>query len=51
MAKEDLLEMNGMVREVLPDARFRVTLENGHERIACSAGSIHWDDCIPVREP
>ena len=30
MAKEELLEMNGMVAEVLPDSRFRVDLENGH---------------------
>jgi translation initiation factor IF-1 len=40
MAKEDLLEMNGVVMEVLPDARFRVTLENGHELIAYSAGKM-----------
>ena len=30
MAKEDLIEMMGVVNEVLPDTRFRVTLENGH---------------------
>ena len=29
MAKEELLEMNGVVSEVLPDSRYRVTLENG----------------------
>src|SRR3546814_6665496 len=30
MAKEELLEMQGSVTEVLPDSHFRVTLENGH---------------------
>jgi len=40
MAKEELLEMNGVVDEVLPDSRFRVTLENGHELIAYSAGKM-----------
>jgi translation initiation factor IF-1 len=40
MAKEELLEMNGKVDEVLPDSRFRVTLENGHQLIAYSAGKM-----------
>ena len=40
MAKEELLEMNGVVNEVLPDSRFRVTLENGHILIAYSAGKM-----------
>lgn len=40
MAKEELLEMNGKVEEVLPDSRFRVTLENGHQIIAYSAGKM-----------
>lgn len=40
MAKEELIEMNGVVTEVLPDTRFRVTLENGHELIAYSAGKM-----------
>ena len=34
MAKEELLEMNGVVAEVLPDARYRVTLDNGHDLVA-----------------
>jgi len=29
MAKEDMIEMAGVVNEVLPDTRFRVALENG----------------------
>ncbi|MBP6898738.1 MAG: translation initiation factor IF-1 [Burkholderiaceae bacterium] len=40
MAKEELIEMRGTVTEVLPDSRYRVTLENGHELIAYSAGKM-----------
>jgi translation initiation factor IF-1 len=40
MAKEELLEMEGVVDEVLPDSRYRVTLENGHCIIAYSAGKM-----------
>ena len=40
MAKEELLEMNGVVIEVLPDSRFRVTLDNGHNLVAYSAGKM-----------
>jgi translation initiation factor IF-1 len=29
MAKEELLELDGIVDEVLPDSRYRVTLDNG----------------------
>lgn len=40
MAKEELIEMQGAVTEVLPDSRYRVTLENGHEVIAYSGGKV-----------
>ena len=40
MAKEEHLAMSGVVSEVLPDSRFRVTLDNGHELIAYSAGKM-----------
>ena len=40
MAKEELIEMQGRVDEVLPDARFRVTLDNGHQLIAYSGGKM-----------
>jgi translation initiation factor IF-1 len=40
MAKEELLEMEGVVDEVLPDSRYRVTLENGHKLVAYSAGKM-----------
>lgn len=40
MAKEDLIEMQGVVMEVLPDTRFRVTLDNGHMLVAYSGGRM-----------
>ena len=40
MAKEELLEMGGVVMEVLPDSRYRVTLDNGHDLVAYSAGKM-----------
>jgi len=40
MAKEELLEMEGVVNEVLPDTRFRVTLENGIEVQAYASGKM-----------
>lgn len=40
MAKEELIEMQGVVNEVLPDSRFRVTLDNGHVLVAYSAGKM-----------
>lgn len=40
MAKEDIIEFNGTVTELLPNAMFRVKLENGHEIIAHTAGRM-----------
>lgn len=40
MAKEELIEMRGKVEEVLPDSRFRVTLDNGHSLVAYTAGKM-----------
>jgi translation initiation factor IF-1 len=40
MAKEEVLEMNGVVAEVLPDARYRVKLDNGHDLVAYTAGKM-----------
>ena len=40
MAKEDLIEFDGTVTEVLPDARFRVKLDNAHETLAYTAGRM-----------
>jgi translation initiation factor IF-1 len=40
MPKEELLQFEGVVTEVLPDARFRVKLGNGHEVIAYTSGRM-----------
>ncbi len=40
MAKEELLEMRGRVVELLPNAMFRVELENGHEVLGHTAGKM-----------
>jgi translation initiation factor IF-1 len=40
LAKEELMEFTGVVEEVLPNAMFRVKLENDHEIIAHSAGKM-----------
>jgi translation initiation factor IF-1 len=40
MAKEEVLEFPGVVAELLPNATFRVKLENDHEIIAHTAGRM-----------
>ena len=40
MAKEELLEIPGTVLELLPNATFKVKLENDHEIIAHTAGKM-----------
>ena len=40
MAKEELLEFEGTVTELLPNATFRVKLDNNHEIIAHTAGKM-----------
>ena len=40
MAKEELIEMHGVVDEILPDSRFRVPLTNGHKVIAYTGGKM-----------
>jgi len=40
MPKEDLLEFKGVVTEILPNAMFRVKLENDHEILAHAAGKM-----------
>jgi len=40
MAKEELIEMLGCVSEVLPDSRFRVELDNGHQLVAYTSGKM-----------
>ena len=40
MAKEELMEMQGVVMEVLPDSKYIVVLENEHRVIAYSGGKM-----------
>ena len=40
MAKEELIQFEGLVTEILPDARYRVKLDSGHEIIAYTAGKM-----------
>ena len=40
MAKEDLIEFNGEVLEILPNTTFRVKLDNGHEILAYNSGKM-----------
>lgn len=40
MAKEDLLEFDGVVEELLPNAMFRVRLDSGHEVLAHTSGKM-----------
>jgi translation initiation factor IF-1 len=40
MAKEDVIEFSGIVTEILPNAMFRVTLDNGHEILAHTSGRM-----------
>lgn len=40
MAKDDVIKMNGQVEECLPNAMFRVVLENGHKILATLGGRM-----------
>lgn len=40
MAKEDIIEFDGVVAEVLPDSRFKVTLDSGHDIMAYASGRM-----------
>ena len=49
MAKEDLIEMQGEVVENLPNATFRVKLENGHVMLGFISGKMrmHYIRILP----
>ena len=49
MAKEELIEMHGVVNEVLPDSRFRVKLDNGHDVLGHISGRMrrHYIRILP----
>ena len=40
MSKEEILEFKGKVKDLLPNAMFKVELENGHEVLAHTAGRM-----------
>ncbi len=43
MAKEDVIEVEGTVIEPLPNAMFRVELDNGHKVLAHASGKIRMN--------
>ena len=43
MAKEDVIEVDGVVSEALPNAMFKVKLENGHEVLAHISGKLRMN--------
>ena len=49
MAKEDVIELEGTVLEALPNAMFKVELENGHEITAHISGKMrmHYIKILP----
>ena len=49
MAKEKPIEVDGEIRETLPNAMFKVTLDNGHEIIAHVSGKMrmHYIKILP----
>ena len=49
MAKEDVIEVEGTVIETLPNAMFKVELENGHKILAHVSGKIrmHFIRILP----
>ena len=49
MSKEELIEVEGTITEALPNAQFRVQLENGHEVMAHISGKIrmHFIRILP----
>ncbi|MBD1372339.1 translation initiation factor IF-1 [Hazenella sp. IB182357] len=40
MSKEDMIELEGVIKEPLPNGLFKVELENGHEVLAHISGKI-----------
>ncbi len=40
LSKQDFLEFKGQVKELLPNAMFKVKLENNHEVLAHTAGKL-----------
>ena len=49
MAKEEAIRVEAKVKEALPNAMFKVELENGHEVLAHVSGRMrmHWIRILP----
>mgnify|MGYP004656883907 FL=1 len=49
MAKDDVIEVDGIVVEALPNATFKVELENGHQVLAHISGKMrmHYIKILP----
>ncbi len=49
MAKDDVIEVEGIVTDALPNANFKVKLENGHEVLAHISGKLrmHYIKILP----
>ena len=49
MPREDIIEMEGVVLETLPNAMFRVKLDNGHKALAHISGKMrmHYIKILP----
>ena len=49
MAKQDVIEIEGKVIDTLPNAQFKVEIENGHEILAHVSGKIrmHYIRILP----
>lgn len=49
MAREDLIEVEGIVEEALPNAMFHVVLDNGHKVLAHVSGKMrmHFIRILP----
>ncbi|KRN89820.1 translation initiation factor IF-1 [Ligilactobacillus ceti] len=49
MAKDDVIEIEGTIKETMPNAMFKVELENGHEILAHVSGKIrmHYIRILP----
>ena len=49
MSKDDVIEIEGTIKETLPNAMFKVELENGHEILAHVSGKIrmHYIRILP----
>ncbi len=43
MSKQDMIELEGVVTEALPNATFRVEFENGHQILASISGKLRMN--------